>query len=217
MSASRRLKINEIFHSIQGEGTRAGMRCAFIRLTGCHLRCKYCDTAHAYEQGTLLSLDEIISSVRAYNCQTVEITGGEPLLQPPVYELMTRLADEFQTVLLETSGTLSITEVAPRVARILDIKCPDSGVADHNYWPNLELLRAGDEVKFVISSHDDYAWAKDVITRYDLPKRCSVLFTPAFGLVQSDELAGWILADRLDVRLGLQLHKLIWPNAIRGV
>ena len=217
MSASQRLRVNEIFHSIQGEGTRAGVPCVFVRLTGCNLRCAWCDTQYAYEEGRWMGLDEIVDRVRAYRCPTVEITGGEPLLQPDVYPLLTRLADEFATVLLETSGALSIADVDPRVVRILDIKCPASGEAERNHWSNIDLLTPRDEVKLVLADRGDYDWAKATVARYDLAARCPVIFAPVYGALDAAELSRWILADRLNVRLGVQLHKLLWPGVRRGV
>jgi 7-carboxy-7-deazaguanine synthase len=217
MADSARLRINEIFHSIQGEGTRAGLPCSFIRTTGCHLRCAWCDTQYAFYEGCWLTLDEIIERVRRYDCPLVEVTGGEPLLQPAVIPLLARLCDECDTVMLETSGAVSIAPVDPRVVRIMDIKCPGSGEAERNCWENLELLTARDELKFVLLNRADYDWAREVLKRYDLSRRCPVLFAPVFGQLTPRELATWILADRLNVRLGLQLHKLIWPPTMRGV
>jgi 7-carboxy-7-deazaguanine synthase len=216
-NARSRLLVNEVFCSVQGEGTRVGLRCVFVRLTGCDLRCTYCDTLYALHEGTWMTLDEIIGRVRSYGCPAVEVTGGEPLLQAAAYPLMARLADEFDTVLLETSGAVSIERVDPRVVRIVDIKCPASGEAERNHWPNLERLTGRDEVKFVVTDRADYDWAKDVLLRYKLPARCAVLIAPVFGVLEQAELAGWILADRLNVRVGLQLHKLIWPATMRGV
>ncbi|MCK4342996.1 MAG: radical SAM protein [Phycisphaerae bacterium] len=217
MDTPPRLQINEIFHSVQGEGTRVGLRCVFVRLTGCDLRCAWCDTEYAVAEGQWLTIDDILSRVREFNCPTVEVTGGEPLLQPEVYPLMTRLADEFETVLLETSGACSIEQVDPRVARIVDLKCPGSGEAQRNHWPNVDLLTPRDEVKFVLADRRDYDWAKEVLRRYDLLSRCPVIFSPVHDELPPVELATWILADRLDVRVGLQLHKLIWPPNTRGV
>jgi 7-carboxy-7-deazaguanine synthase len=211
-----RLRITEIFHSLQGEGTRVGVPCVFVRLTGCHLRCRWCDTAYAFTDGDWMSLDEIQAHVRQYNCCTVEVTGGEPLLQPGVYPLMTKLADEFETVLLETGGALSIAEVDPRVVRIVDVKCPGSGEAERNHWPNLDLLTPRDELKFVLADRGDYDWARDVVRRYDLLRRCPVIFAPVHGALAPADLAAWVLEDRLAVRVGLQLHKLLWPAATRG-
>ncbi len=212
-----RLRVNEIFHSIQGEGSRVGLPCVFVRLTGCQLRCVWCDTPYAFDEGDWRTLDEICARVREFACPTVEVTGGEPLLQPNVYPLLTRLADEHKTVLLETSGAIAIDKVDPRVARIMDIKCPSSGESERNHWPNIDLLTRRDEVKLVVADRDDYDWAKDVLRRYDLPARCPVIFAPVYDRLQPAELAAWILADRLDVRIGLQLHKLIWPSESRGV
>ena len=212
-----RLRVNEIFHSIQGEGTRVGVPCVFVRLTGCHLRCVWCDTPYAFHEGELRTLDDVCARVREFACPTVEITGGEPLLQPAVYPLMSQLADEHETLLLETSGAVPIDKVDPRVVRIMDIKCPGSGESERNHWPNIELLTTRDEVKLVLADRADYEWAKDVLRRYDLAKRCPVLFAPVHGGVAPLDLATWILDDRLDVRLGLQLHKLIWGAEARGV
>jgi 7-carboxy-7-deazaguanine synthase len=217
MASPPRLRVNEIFHSVQGEGTRVGVRCVFVRLTGCHLRCTHCDTRYAFDEGDWMTLDEILERVRAYDCSTVEVTGGEPLLQPGAYSLMARLADKFETVLLETSGTVSIEKVDPRVARIMDIKCPSSGATEHNHWPNIELLTPHDEVKFVIADRADYDWAKGVIERHSLLSRCPALVTPVFDVLPPVDLANWVLEDRLGVRVGLQLHKLIWPPTSRGV
>jgi 7-carboxy-7-deazaguanine synthase len=217
MATPPRLRINEIFHSIQGEGTRAGLRCAFIRLTGCHLRCTWCDTEYAFHEGNWMSLDDILTRVREYACPLVQVTGGEPLLQPDVYPLLTRLADEHETVLLETSGALSIENVDPRVVRIMDLKCPGSGEVERNHWPNIDCLTPRDEVKFVLADRADYDWATDHLRRYDLASRCAVLFSPVHGRLAPLDLVQWILEDKLDVRVGLQLHKLIWPPETRGV
>lgn len=217
MTGSPRLRVNEIFHSIQGEGTRAGVPCVFIRLTGCHLRCVWCDTVYAFREGEWMLLEDTLERVREYRCPTVEVTGGEPLLQPAVYPLLTRLADEFPCVLLETSGALPIDAVDPRVVRIVDIKCPGSGESDRNHWPNIDSLTDRDEVKCILADRGDYDWARDVLARYDLPARCPVIFAPVHGALPPADLARWILEDRLNVRLGLPLHKLIWPTAQRGV
>ncbi len=226
-----RLRINEIFHSIQGEGVRAGVRCVFIRLTGCHLRCTYCDTEYSFHEGAWMTLDEILDITHSFDCPTVEVTGGEPLLQPAVFPLMTRLADAFETVLLETSGAVSIADVDPRVVRIVDLKTPSSGEEPRNHWPNVDLLTARDEVKFVIGDRRDYEWSRDVVERYQLTRRCPVLFCPVVGIsetesagltlykghLEPERLAAWMLEDRLDVRFGYQLHKVIWSPTARGV
>ena len=212
------LTVNEIFHSIQGESTHVGRPCVFVRLTACDLRCSWCDTAYAFHEGRKMEIDEVLERVRAYDCPTVEITGGEPLLQPDVYPLMQRLLDEGHEVLLETGGHRSIAEVPPRVARIVDVKCPASGEAAKNHWPNLDLLTGRDEVKFVIQDRADYEYAADVVSRHRLPERCgAVLFSPVHGVMDPKQLAEWILADRLAVRLQLQAHKYIWSPDTRGV
>lgn len=217
MSDRNRLRINEIFHSIQGEGTRAGMPCVFVRTTGCHLRCAWCDTPYAFHEGAWLTLDEILAQVRGYGCPTVEVTGGEPLLQPATPALLARLADEFATVMIETSGALSITDVDPRVVRIVDLKCPGSGEVERNDWSNIDHLTPRDEVKFVIADRVDYEWCVGVVRQYELARRCVVLLSPVHGGLAAADLAAWMLADGLDARLGLQLHKFIWPEVLRGV
>ena len=211
------LVVNEIFFSIQGESHFAGRPCVFVRLTGCNLRCRWCDTGYAFHEGERRTLDEIWKQVESYGCDVVEITGGEPLLQPGVHPLMTRACDAGKTVLLETSGSVSIAEVDERVARIVDLKCPGSGESDRNCWDNVALLGADDEVKFVVADRADYEWARGTIAEYDLSKRCHVSVSPVFGEVSPRELAEWILADGLDVRLQLQLHKFIWDPGARGV
>ncbi len=212
-----RLRINEIFHSIQGEGTRAGERCVFIRLTGCHLRCVWCDTTYSFYEGGWKALDQILAEVAAFDCPTVELTGGEPLLQPAVYPLMQSLADHYPTVMIETSGAVAIDKVDPRVIRIVDVKCPGSGESQRNHWANIDLLTPRDEVKFVIADRADYEWSRDVIARFDLTRRCPVLFSPVFEKLTPLELATWVLDDRLNVRYQLQLHKFIWSPTTRGV
>ncbi|MBK8915179.1 MAG: radical SAM protein [Phycisphaerales bacterium] len=217
MSADR-LRINEVFHSVQGEGTRAGLPCAFIRLTGCHLRCRWCDTEYAFYEGGWRTIDDLLTEVRGFGCPLVQVTGGEPLLQPAVYPLMTRLCDEVATVLLETSGALPTDRVDPRVVCILDVKCPGSGEESRNHWDNLRTLRPHDEVKFVIADRADYDYAVEVIRRHNLSERCAaVLLNPVFGALEPVRLVEWMLADGLAARLGLQLHKLIWSPTARGV
>ncbi len=211
------LKVNEIFFSIQGESSRMGLPCVFVRLTECNLRCTYCDTEYAFYEGTDRTLESIIDEVRAYNCNLVEITGGEPLLQEPVYDLMTRLCDLGYEVMLETSGNILTDKVDPRVRKIIDMKTPSSGMLKHNDYRNLELLTPIDEVKFVIGSRLDYDWAKTVMREYTLPQKCTVLMSVVFGELAPQELAEWILADRLRVRFQLQLHKVIWSPETRGV
>ncbi len=212
------LTINEIFHSIQGESTHAGRPCVFVRLTACDLRCSWCDTPYAFHDGEKMSVDDVVARVRGYGCDVVEITGGEPLLQPDVYPLMERLLDEGQTVMLETGGHRSIARVPASVIRIVDVKCPGSGESDSVDWSNLELLTPTDEVKFVIKDRVDYEFARDVIARYDLTARCAaVLLSPVHGVLAPKDLAEWMLADRLPARLQLQVHKFIWSPDTRGV
>lgn len=212
------LTINEIFHSIQGESTHAGRPCVFVRLTACDLRCSWCDTTYAFHEGHKVELDDVIRQVEAFNCQTVEITGGEPLLQADVYPLMERLLAQGHRVLLETGGHRSIADVPAGVIRVVDVKCPGSGEAEKNYWPNLEVLRPHDEVKFVIRDRVDYEFARNVVERHGIAGRCAaILFSPVHGVLDPKPLAEWILADRLPVRLQLQAHKYIWGADVRGV
>lgn len=211
------LTINEIFFSIQGESSYAGLPCVFIRLTYCNLRCVWCDTEYAFDEGRKMSLDEILHEVERYGCRLVEVTGGEPLAQDGVHALMTMLCDRGYEVLLETSGSISIAAVDSRVRRILDIKCPGSGMAKHNVWENLECLKPTDEVKFVVSNKEDFDWAAEVIRRYRLESRCPVLISPVFGDVQPVDVAQWIMESKLNVRLQMQLHKYIWEPETRGV
>lgn len=211
------LKVTEIFHSIQGESTYAGRPCVFIRLTGCPLRCTWCDTAYAFYGGRDMTMDEIVAQVRAFDCPLVEVTGGEPLSQPDALTLMTRLCDERFEVLLETSGAIDTSGVDLRVHVILDVKCPGSGMTDRMHWLNLDSLSSKDEVKFVIKDRADYEWAREVIRRRDIPARSTVLFSPVFGGADPRQLAEWVLADKLPVRFQLQMHKYIWAPDMRGV
>jgi 7-carboxy-7-deazaguanine synthase len=211
------LVIHEIYRSLQGESTFAGLPCVFVRLTACHLRCVYCDTPHAFNQGELMSLDDVVARALALGDDLVEITGGEPLLQPEVHPLMSRLADAGKTVLLETSGALDTSAVDPRVRVILDLKTPGSGEVEANVWSNLELLKPIDELKFVVCDGADFDWAASVVREHRLTMRCPVLFSPAFGKVNPTDLAAWILESRLPVRLQLQQHKILWDPQARGV
>jgi 7-carboxy-7-deazaguanine synthase len=211
------LLVHEIYRSLQGESTFVGLPCVFIRLTACHLRCVYCDTPHAFAEGYVLGFDEIVAKALELGDDLVEITGGEPLLQPEVYPLMTRLADAGKTVLLETSGAIDIAAVDPRVRVIVDFKTPGSGEANANYWINLEQLKPTDEVKIVICDRADFDWAAELVRSQRLAERCPVLFSPAFDQVNPTELAGWILESRLKVRLQLQQHKILWDPKARGV
>ena len=212
------LTINEIFHSIQGESTYAGRPCVFVRLTACDLRCSWCDTPYAFHEGRKMSVDEVIADVEARGCPTVEVTGGEPLLQPDVYPLMQRLLDSGKTVLIETGGHRSIAKVPAGVVRIMDVKCPGSGESEKNDWGNLALLTTNDEVKFVIADRGDYEYARGIVQKENLPARVNaVLFSPVHGTLDARLLSEWVIADRLDVRVQLQVHKYIWNPETRGV
>ena len=212
------LTINEIFHSIQGESTHSGRRCVFVRLTACDLRCSWCDTPYAFTEGTKMSLDDVLAQVDAYDCPLVEITGGEPLLQREVYPLMERLLERGRTVMVETGGHMSLANVPASVVKIVDVKCPGSDESHRNHWANLDMLAPHDEVKFVIRDRADYEFARDVLARHSLARRvAAVLFSPVHGVLEAKELAGWILDDRLEVRLQLQAHKFIWGAEVRGV
>lgn len=213
------LKVNEIFFSIQGESSHAGRPCAFIRLAGCNLRCSYCDTRYAYEEGSWQEIDDIEREIRPFGCSLVEVTGGEPLLQAETPELVRRLLDNGYTVLLETNGSLHIGAVDERCCRIVDMKCPSSGEADKNRLENLAVLTPNDEVKFVIADRSDFDYAKTVIsTRLSHHRDLKPpLISPAFGRLNPESLARWILEDHLDVRLQIQLHKVIWGAEKRGV
>jgi len=215
--AAGTLVIHEIYRSLQGESTFAGLPCVFVRLTACHLRCVYCDTPHAFNQGETMSLDDVVARALALGDDLVEITGGEPLLQLEVYPLMSRLADAGKTVLLETSGAIDTCAVDPRVGVILDLKTPGSGEVEANVWSNLERLRPTDELKFVLCNRVDFDWAASVVRERRLTERCPVLFSPAFGQVNPTDLAAWILESRLPVRLQLQQHKILWDPKARGV
>jgi 7-carboxy-7-deazaguanine synthase len=211
------MRITEIFHSIQGESTYAGQPCVFVRLTGCPLRCTWCDTEYAFYGGQEVSDTDILAKIRTFDCPLVEVTGGEPLAQPGCFPFISTLCDAGYTVLIETSGAIDITAVDPRTHVILDIKCPGSGMTDRMQWPNVQKLAAKDEAKFVLADRADYDWARDVVTQHDLAHRCTVLFSPVFGALELRHLAEWVLADRLPVRVQTQLHKLIWTPDMRGV
>lgn len=211
------LTVTEIFHSIQGESSFAGMPCVFVRLTGCDLRCAWCDTPYAFTEGRKMSVADVIAAVEATGCPLVELTGGEPLLQEDAYHLMRVLLDSGRTVLLETGGHLSVARVPEGVVKIVDVKCPGSGESAKVHWPNLDLLGPRDEVKCVIRDRADYEWARAVVRERALTDRCGVLFSPVHGVLAPKDLAAWILADRLAVRLQLQVHKYIWDPQTRGV
>jgi 7-carboxy-7-deazaguanine synthase len=211
------LLIHEIYRSLQGESTFAGLPCVFIRLTVCHLRCGYCDTPHAFTEGGPIALAEVLERAFALGDDLVEITGGEPLLQPEVYPLMSALCDAGKTVLLETSGAIDTGAVDPRVRVILDVKTPGSGEVESNVWSNLDRLKPADEVKFVVCDRGDFDWAANVVRTKLLHKPSPILFSPAFGRLSPTDLAGWILESRLPVRLQLQQHKILWDPNARGV
>jgi 7-carboxy-7-deazaguanine synthase len=211
------LLIHEIYRSIQGESTFAGLPCVFVRTAVCDSRCVWCDTPHAFNQGEWLATDEVLRQALTFDCPLVEITGGEPLLQPEVLPLMAKLADADRTVLLETSGAHDVGGVDRRVHVIMDLKCPDSGECENNYWPNLERLKPSDQIKFVIASKRDFDWTVATVKRHDLAGRFTLLVSPVFDKVTPRELADWILASGLPLRLQIQLHKLIWDPSARGV
>ena len=212
------LTVNEIFYSIQGESTYAGRPCVFVRLTACDLRCSWCDTPYAFVEGRKVSVDDLVKEVQRHDCPLVEITGGEPLLQEDVYPLMDRLLADGKTVLIETGGHLSVERVPSVVVKVMDIKCPGSGEADRADWTNLDRLRGQDQVKFVIRDRVDYEYARDVVRRHDLDRRCAAtLFSPVHGVLDPKQLAMWVLDDGLPVRVQLQLHKYIWGSEARGV
>ena len=212
------LKVNEIFHSIQGESSYTGLSCVFVRLTGCDLRCSWCDTPYAFNEGDALSVEDVVKKVETYQSFLVEITGGEPLLQPDVYDLMRALLRSGKTVLLETGGHIDISDVPDKVIKIVDVKCPGSGESERNLWENLDRLKAHDEVKFVIRDRSDYDFAKQVLKRHHLEERCAaVLFSPVHSVLPPKLLTDWSLEAQLPVRLQIQLHKYVWGEHVRGV
>lgn len=211
------LLIHEIYRSVQGESTFAGLPCVFVRLAVCDSRCVWCDTPHAFKEGTPRSLEDVQREVLSHDCPLVEITGGEPLLQAEVLPLMANLADAGKTVLLETSGAHDVTPVDRRVHIIMDLKCPDSGESHANRWANLEVLKPGDQIKFVIASKGDFDWSAAATREHRLDSRFSVLISPVFGQVTPRQLADWLLESGLNVRMQLQLHKYVWDPAARGV
>ncbi len=217
LPAERRLLIHEIFYSIQGESTFAGRPCVLVRLTGCQMRCVWCDTEYAFHEGGWRSLEDVLAEVAGFGCPLVEVTGGEPLLQPGALPLLAGLCDAGHEVLLETGGGLDISAVDPRVRRIVDVKCPGSGEVENNRWENLDVLSGRDELKFVIANEIDYLWARDLLRARRLDAVCPVHFSPVWESCAPADLAAWILRDRLPVRLQLQLHKLLWGPQTRGV
>ena len=210
--AADRLRITEIFLSLQGEAREAGWPTVFVRLTGCPLRCTYCDTAYAFHGGQWWTMDDILAEVARHGVRHVCVTGGEPLAQKRCADLLRRLCDAGHAVSLETSGAIDIGAADTRVSRVLDIKTPGSGEAHRNQWDNIGLLTAHDQVKFVLCGREDYDWARQVIAGHDIPSRCDVLFSPSKGQLDARELADWIVADRLPVRFQMQLHKILWND-----
>ena len=206
------LRLTEIFYSLQGEASRAGLPTVFVRLTGCPLRCTWCDTTYSFTGGEPASVESVLAEVARYPARQVCVTGGEPLAQKDCLPMLTALCDAGYDVSLETSGALDVAAVDPRVARIMDVKAPDSGESARNLWKNLEVLKRRDEIKIVIASRADYEWAREVLRDRQLDRLCSVLFSPAGGLIEPQSLAEWILEDGLNVRFQLQLHKLLWGN-----
>ena len=211
------LIVNETFFSIQGEGTRAGQPCVFLRLTGCPLRCTWCDTKYAFHEGSRRSEDDVFAELQAFPCRLLTLTGGEPLSQPAAFPFVTRLLDAGWQVLVETSGHVALEPLDPRAVAILDVKCPGSGETHQMEWRNLDLLKPTDEVKFVIAGRPDYEWARDLVKERGLDARCPVLFSPVHGQLEAGTLGRWILDDGLPVRLQVQLHKFLWPGVERGV
>lgn len=211
------LKINEIYYSIQGESTHAGRPCVFIRLTYCNLRCTYCDTEYAFYEGKDMEITHIMNEIKQWNCNLVEVTGGEPLFQDKCINLLNELIDSNYEVMLETGGSLSISNVPYKVIKIVDFKCPSSAMVKKNLWSIVDDLQSHDEVKFVIGNREDFDWAKDKITKYSLDKICTLLFSPTFGEIDPQQIVEWILADNLPVRMQMQMHKMIWSPEEKGV
>ncbi len=211
------LKINEIYYSVQGESTHAGRPCIFIRLTYCNLRCSYCDTEYAFYDGKDMEITDIMSEIKRWDCNLVEVTGGEPLFQDECIDLLNELVNSNYEVMLETGGSLSISDVPKKVVKIVDFKCPSSGMVKKNLWSIVDDLQAHDEVKFVIGNREDFDWAKDRITEYSMDKICTLLFSPTFGEINPQQIVEWILAENLPVRMQLQMHKMIWSPEEKGV
>jgi len=211
------LKINEIYYSVQGESTHSGCPCIFIRLTYCNLRCSYCDTEYAFYDGKDMEITYIMSEIKRWDCNLVEVTGGEPLFQHECIDLLNELVNSNYEVMLETGGSLSISDVPKKVVKIVDFKCPSSGMVKKNLWSIVDDLQAHDEVKFVIGNREDFDWAKDRITEYSMDKICTLLFSPTFGEIDPQQIVEWILDENLPVRMQLQMHKMIWSPEEKGV
>ncbi len=211
------MRITEIFFSIQGESSFSGLPCVFIRTTGCNLRCTWCDTEYSFYGGVEMTLDEIMARVESYGCKLVELTGGEPMLQKEIFALCDRLLAQGYTLLMETGGSLDLSQLDSRVIKIMDLKCPGSGEADKNYWPNLAVLKPHDQIKFVIKDRRDYEWSVAIMCEHRLAERFQILFSPVFNVLNYRTLAEWMLADHVPARFQVQLHKYIWPPEMRGV
>lgn len=211
------LKINEIYYSIQGESTKAGLPCIFIRLTYCNLRCSYCDTEYAFYDGKDYTIEQVLKEISKYDCKLVEVTGGEPLFQQECYPLLTALCENGYEVLLETGGSLPIQKVDQRVKIIMDLKCPSSKMMKKNLYENIDYLKEIDELKFVIGTGEDYGWAKEIINKYNIVNKCEILFSVVFGELEPLKVVEWILKDNLKVRFQLQMHKFIWEPDTKGV
>jgi 7-carboxy-7-deazaguanine synthase len=211
------LLVNEVFLSIQGEGTRAGRPCVFVRLTGCPLRCVWCDTSYAFHEGRRRDVDDLVAEAESHPTRLVCVTGGEPLAQPEAFDLVKRLADRGFEVVVETSGHVSLERLDPRAVAVMDVKTPGSGEVSRMEWTNLDRLRPTDEAKLVLDGRGDYEWARDLVRERDLAARCTVLFSPVHGALDPGTLGRWILEDGLPVRLQVQLHKVLWPGVERGV
>ena len=211
------LKVNEIYYSIQGESTHVGRPCIFIRLTYCNLRCTYCDTEYAFYEGKDIEIPEIMAKIKQWNCNLVEVTGGEPLFQDECIDLLNELTNQNYEVLLETGGSLSISDVPIEIVKIVDFKCPSSGMEKKNLWSIVNDLQPHDEVKFVIGDREDFDWAKEMLNKYSLNEKCSILFSPTFGKIDPSLIVEWILEGDIPVRMQLQMHKLIWESERKGV
>jgi 7-carboxy-7-deazaguanine synthase len=211
------LTVNEVFFSIQGEGTRAGLPCVFVRLTGCPLRCTWCDTAYAFQEGTRRREDDVLAEIARFPCRLLQLTGGEPLAQPAAFAFVTRALDEGWEVVVETSGHVPLDELDRRAVAVMDLKAPGSGESHRMEWRNVDLLKPGDEAKAVILDRRDYEWARELVRERGLAGRCTVLFSPVHGRLDPGLLARWVLDDGLPVRVQVQLHKYLWPGVERGV
>ena len=211
------LKINEIYYSIQGESSFAGLPCIFIRLTYCNLRCSYCDSEYTFYNGEDMDIKSIINKIKQYPCKLVQVTGGEPLFQKNCINLLRTLVKEEYNILLETSGSLSIKNVPKEVINIIDFKCPSSKMQKKNLWDNINYIKPNDQIKFVIGNREDYEWTKNKIDKYNLEKKCEILISPVYKHIKSEEIVNWILEDNLKVRFQIQIHKEIWPEEKRGV